>query len=77
VTKTIEDRAKATINGAIYRARRRFREENFVNPWGDHHYLVDIRKAAMARAYDDEIDRLINERICPCCGQPTRGDIDC
>ena len=76
MTKTIEDRANATISGAQYRARKRFREGNFQNPWGDHRLLTDIRKVGLAQAYDEEIDRLLEERICPCCGQPTRGDID-
>lgn len=76
MTKTVEDRANATIGGAIYRARKRFREGDFKNPWGDPTYLTDMRKVALARAYDEEMNRLIHERLCPCCGQLTMGDID-
>jgi len=59
-------------------AARDFREWNHVI-FEDMHYLGvsgDLKKA-IADIYREEISSLLYyERICPCCGQPTRGDID-
>ena len=74
--KTVFDKVAIIVSGVRYRARKRFRQENLVNPYGNFHLLKDYVQKGMAEVYDDEIKGLIDEKICPCCGQPTRGDLD-
>lgn len=76
MNKSLEYKAECTLRGVQYRARKHFRLENFSNPYGDRRLIQDYLIMAMATAYDLEIQKLITERICPCCGQYTRGDID-
>ncbi len=77
MAECIYDERVRRIKDAVIRvARRRFRDGEYGNP-----YIVDQMqpfgmKAGMAGIYDKEIQVLLKERICPCCGQPTMGDFD-
>ena len=60
------------------RAKKHFLMGRYKNPYpespvGSHR---DI-KGACRIIYHYEIERLKNERLCPCCGQTTMGDISC
>ena len=69
-------RAEVILQGVVYRARKRYRDGNFSNPFGVPALQKNACKKGMAMKYAIEMENLINSRICPCCGQPTRGDID-
>jgi len=62
--------------GVRYRARKHFLDGRFENPYGDARYLENTLKKGMALIFEEEMERLIKERVCPCCGQFTMADFD-
>lgn len=73
----IEARAKVIAERVRCLARRKYREGNFQNPYGECcDIIANVLEYGMCLVYNDEIEHLLTERICPCCGQSTRGDID-
>jgi len=72
----ILEMAKATILEVKYLARKRFRDGFSDNPYGEPRRTQDPLRRAKALTYDEEIDALVKERLCPYCGQFIRGDTD-
>ena len=72
--KCVNNLAEELTTAARNLARQRFHEGRFDNP-----YRIGRNKVAahiLIAEFYFEMQGLLNERICPCCGQPTRGDID-
>ena len=65
------EKVDTTVRGVRYRARKRFRR--YENPYGNPLYSL---KAGMSYLFEEEMSKLINERVCPCCGQFSLGDFD-
>ncbi len=75
--KPYEEQVGAFRDDAISEARARFQNGDFSNPYSlQLKFERDLLIRGMAKFYDEEIKVLLTERICPCCGQPTRGDLD-
>jgi len=60
------------------KAREDFREGTYQTPEKirEKYCLEFSLEAGISEFYAEEIERLLLEKICPCCGQTTRGDID-
>jgi len=70
-----EEKAIRTEEKVKQIARRRYREGKLDNPYGDSKYLDGLLRHGISLAYEYEMERLKNTRICPTCGQPTMGDL--
>jgi hypothetical protein len=73
------DPVRVIKGGIRYRARKRFLHGDIRNPFGDSKALEGsgfTLKSGMAELFDQEIQKLKSERLCPCCGQTTYGDKD-
>ena len=72
------EKVKIINAGVRYRARKHFLAGDYTNPYFEHdpRLLTDSLLCGMAEIYNDEIQTLLHERICPSCGQFTIGDID-
>lgn len=72
----IEGNSEIIARGVKYRARRRYRDGHFGNPYGDARYLKDVLQAGMSEIYRVEMEELLTSKVCPCCGQFTMQDLD-
>jgi len=72
----IEEKALKIEKSVKFRARRRLLAGDFINPypWDSKKHSEIIKGCFLV--YQIEIDSFLNERLCPCCGQFTMGDID-
>lgn len=71
-----DDKARVTVDTVKRIARMDFRAGSYVQMEELSRILHDLLEKAVCDTYYLTIESLIKERICPCCGQPTLGDID-
>ncbi len=71
---SIEELTRIIEKGVAYRARKRLLSGNWKNPYRDCD--SNSMERGMFDWYEREIERFKSERLCPCCGQFTCGDID-
>ena len=79
MNKSIKEKGIIVSEGIAYRARKRFLLGNWVNPYCTPEmipYGENELKIIMAKQYELELEKLKRERLCPCCGQYTYGDIE-
>ena len=79
IMKDINKSSDIIMKGVEYRARKHFLQGDYKNPYGteeERDFSTDWIKSGMGDHYDKKMSELIRERLCPCCGQFTTGDID-
>lgn len=65
---------RVICKGVKYRARKRFLAGKYANPY--NFYSENLLDKGMADLFEDEMEKLKSENLCPCCGLTTHGNRD-